>query len=326
MLLNYFVRGIDITQGGFNKKTVNPNDLTITAQVSFSAASKLPCITQCSASIWCRMACVENSICNLYAYSVTPTSSTPSVQCYFSEKPSIFSLVQNLNIHWIEETVKSTRMNIRTPLTTTGNCLDQCENRDSCSTACMTTAECVETDMMLDPRFDESSVPADGKNNFGSAETMNCYTKFDSKNLIIGQSSQSFLYDANKKGPNYLTMGLYSRDKNRNCLKLYDSQGPWFVIEFSSQVSFNTIRLTVQDAEEPQVKWLPNNVKIFVADSYNGNNDFSNDPHYQLIHTIPNSLVFDQIYETSVSVSNKQLIAFKQETESYLIVCYLEIY
>ena len=326
LLLNYIVHGIDIKQGEFIK---NSNDLSKTPQFSFSTASKYPCLMQCSAKLWCKMACLEDSVCNLYDYSPTPTSSTPSVPCYFYPK-RYFSLVENVNVYWIEDTPRSTpRLQRRTPLTNLENCLGRCMNQAlfDCTTVCVTNTECVETDMLMDPRFDEALVSEDGINVFASAELMNCYTTLDSNNLIIGQSSQTFLFDAAKKGPDYLTMGLFSGDRDKTCLKLYDHQGPWFVIEFSSPVSFNTIRLRVQNYDMFP-KWLPVNVKIFVADSYNGNNDFSNDPHYQLICTLPNTLETDQTYEFSVSVSNTKLIAFKKEAEveKFLSICYLEIY
>ena len=158
-LLNYFAYGIDIKQGELTKTSVNPYDLSKIAKFSFSTGNNLLCNMQCIAKVWCQMACLEDSLCNLYDYSIPLTLSTPLIPCYLSSNPT-FSLVENLNVHWLEQTPKSTRKQVQTPLIDLENCLGRCLNQDSfvCTTVCVTNTECVETDMMLDPKFDEASV------------------------------------------------------------------------------------------------------------------------------------------------------------------------
>ena len=112
--------------------------------------------------------------------------------------------------------------------------------------------------------------------------------------------------------------------------ELFDSSCPWFAMDLGSPISFSTIRLTTQNSIPP-LKWLPQNVKIFVGNDPITVGNFNQDPRYTEIYSLPNDLIIDQTYEIPVSVTDQQYISFKKEFDGtadskYLIVCYLEIF
>ena len=130
-----------------------------------------------------------------------------------------------MNIHWINPTAESTLQEIRTPYTTSDECIDKCHNQGgfTCSTVCITGTECVETDILLDPRFDESLVPNDGRNNFLTNKMIDCYTNLTPNNLAFGLTSSNSSVIGTNRGFPYLAMGIHSREKSRMCLRLYSS-------------------------------------------------------------------------------------------------------